>query len=60
MKRGFEPCGFCADSNYPSGALFQKPVSAITLPFVPQFIESPPDQPGIGRQLEPSRLLAPA
>ena len=27
MKRGFEPCGFCADSNYPSGALFQKSVS---------------------------------
>jgi GNAT superfamily N-acetyltransferase len=57
MKRGFEPCGFCADPDYPSGALFQKPVSAIRPPVVPQFIESPPDQPGIDRQLEPSRLL---
>lgn len=23
MKRGFEPCGFCDDPSYPSGALFQ-------------------------------------
>lgn len=28
-KRGFEACGFCPDPNYPSGALFQKPVSRI-------------------------------
>jgi GNAT superfamily N-acetyltransferase len=28
-KRGFEPCGFCQDPEYPSGALFQKPVSRI-------------------------------
>ena len=26
---GFEPCGYCADPAYPSGALFQKPVSEI-------------------------------
>jgi GNAT superfamily N-acetyltransferase len=25
----FEPCGFCTDPAYPSGALFQKPVSDI-------------------------------
>lgn len=60
VKKGFAPCGFCANPDYPSGALFQKPVSAIRRPFVPRFIESPPDQPGIGRQAEPSRLLAPA
>jgi GNAT superfamily N-acetyltransferase len=29
QKRGFEPCGFCRDPEYPSGALFQKPVSRI-------------------------------
>jgi GNAT superfamily N-acetyltransferase len=50
MKRGFEPCGYCADRSYPSGALFQKPVSAITGLSVPQFVESP-DQ---------SRTLLPA
>jgi GNAT superfamily N-acetyltransferase len=41
LKRGFEPCGYCADPSYPSGALFQKPVSAITRPSVPRFVESP-------------------
>jgi Acetyltransferase (GNAT) family len=40
LKRGFEPCGFCADPDYPSGALFQKPVSTIKKPEVPQFVES--------------------
>lgn len=48
--RGFEPCGYCADPSYPSGALFQKPVSSITRPGVPRFLESP-DQ---------SRVLQPA
>ena len=28
--RGFKRCGSCADPHYPSGALFQKPVAAIT------------------------------
>ena len=37
--RGFEPCGFCADPQYPSGTLFQKPVSAITMPSTPMFRE---------------------
>jgi GNAT superfamily N-acetyltransferase len=27
QKRGFAPCGCCPDPDYPSGALFQKPVS---------------------------------
>jgi GNAT superfamily N-acetyltransferase len=26
---GFEPCGLCPDPGYPSGALFQKPVTEI-------------------------------
>jgi GNAT superfamily N-acetyltransferase len=38
---GFEPCGFCADPDYPSGALFQKPVAGISVPAFPQFTESP-------------------
>ena len=29
QKIGFEPCGTCPDPSYPSGALFQKPVSNI-------------------------------
>jgi hypothetical protein len=29
-KRGFEPCGYCADPAYPSGALFQKRVTELT------------------------------
>jgi len=39
-QRGFEPCGFCTDPHYPSSALFQKPVSAIRMPGVPQFVEA--------------------
>jgi hypothetical protein len=37
MKRGFISCGFCTDENYPSGALFEKPVSSIDKDFKPQF-----------------------
>jgi GNAT superfamily N-acetyltransferase len=40
MKRGFQPCGTCADPAYPSGALFQKPVSAIRRPGSPLFAEA--------------------
>jgi GNAT superfamily N-acetyltransferase len=40
-KRGFKRCGSCADPDYPSGALFQKPVSEITTPCFPQFTEYP-------------------
>ena len=29
MKQGFVPCGQCPDPDYPSGALFQKPVDQI-------------------------------
>lgn len=53
LKRGFEPCGFCADPSYPSGALFQRPVAVITRPSVPQFVESYDGSPEIERQLEP-------
>jgi len=59
LKRGFEPCGFCADPGYPSGALFQKPVAAIGKPSAPLFVESP-GQLADGCQPGPSRLLTPA
>ena len=42
-KRGFEPCGRCPDPTYPSGALFQKPVAAITARPSPLFEEPPAD-----------------
>lgn len=38
-KRGFQPCGMAPDPKYPSGMLFQKPVSAISWPTWPLFIE---------------------
>ena len=37
VKRGFERCGTCRDPCYPSGALFQKPVSKIAEPAAPLF-----------------------
>jgi GNAT superfamily N-acetyltransferase len=41
LDTGFEACGFCPDPDYPSGALFQKPVAAIPNPAAPRFTESP-------------------
>jgi GNAT superfamily N-acetyltransferase len=58
VKRGFEPCGFCADPSYPSGALFQKPVSAITKPSSPQFMEFP-EQLGVDHQSGPASCSPP-
>jgi GNAT superfamily N-acetyltransferase len=40
MKRGFEQCGTCQDTDYPSGVLLQKPVSKIPGLMNPQFVES--------------------
>lgn len=59
LKRGFEPCGFCADPGYPSGALFQKPVWVIRERSIPQLIESP-DRLVVDRPLRRSRLRIPA
>ena len=36
---GFADCGRCPDPDYPSGALFQKPISTISPPARPQFTE---------------------
>lgn len=42
MDTGFEPCGECSDPAYPSGALFQKPISVISKPIYPLFTELSP------------------
>lgn len=43
MSKGFRPCGTCADRDYPSGALFEKPVAGIRVPAYPKFTETPAD-----------------
>jgi ribosomal protein S18 acetylase RimI-like enzyme len=42
-KRGFEPCGKCGNPDYPSGALFQKPVTAIGALCIPRVVGSSAD-----------------
>jgi hypothetical protein len=46
VKRGFESCGRCEDVSYPSGALFQKPVTRIAARTSPLFAESPSESGG--------------
>jgi len=41
-NRGFEPCGVAPDPRYPSGKLFQKPVSEIFEPVCPLFTRPEP------------------
>jgi hypothetical protein len=36
QRQGFSPCGRCPDPDYPSGALFQKPVAGIPAGRIPQ------------------------
>jgi hypothetical protein len=43
MSKGFRPCGTCADPDYPSGALFEKPVAGIRVPACPKFTETSAD-----------------
>ena len=40
LRTGFERCGFCTDTAYPSGALFQKRISKIGHVGIPQFTGS--------------------
>jgi GNAT superfamily N-acetyltransferase len=40
LETGFKLCGSCADPCYPSGALFQKPIAAISAPRFPKFTDS--------------------
>ncbi len=37
LGQGFGPCGRCPNEDYPSGALFQKPVPGIPAGSIPQF-----------------------
>jgi GNAT superfamily N-acetyltransferase len=39
----FEPCGYCTDPAYPSGALFQKPVSEIGELAIPHVVGTSAD-----------------
>jgi GNAT superfamily N-acetyltransferase len=59
VKRGFEPCGTCEDETYPSGALFQKPVTSIKARSSPLFAESATECGDTGRYAEVSYLLNP-
>jgi GNAT superfamily N-acetyltransferase len=43
VSKGFKPCGQCADPDYPSGALFEKPVAEIVVPRFPKFTETSGD-----------------
>jgi len=42
-SKGFKPCGICEDPDYPSGALFEKPVAGIWVPRYPKFTETSAD-----------------
>jgi GNAT superfamily N-acetyltransferase len=48
---GFEPCGSCSDPDYPSGALFQKPITGIDDPAIPHAPEASAD---FGLPVQPS------
>ena len=52
---GFEPCGFCSDPGYPSGALFQKPITEVDDPAIPQAPEASADF-GVAAQSSPYGL----
>lgn len=64
-SKGFEPCGTCADPDYPSGALFEKPIAGIPVPTRPKFTETsadslftePPRERGGNRQAQLRRHL---
>jgi hypothetical protein len=45
VSKGFKPCGHCADPDYPSGALFEKPVAETVVPRFPKFTETSGDSP---------------
>ena len=43
MCKGFRPCDAWADPDYPSGALFEKPVAGIGVPACSKFTENSAD-----------------
>jgi GNAT superfamily N-acetyltransferase len=42
QSTGFEPCGYCADPDYPSGRLFQKRTTRIEASDTPLLSQAPP------------------
>jgi GNAT superfamily N-acetyltransferase len=51
-RTGFEPCGFCADPDYPSGRLFQKRTSRIEASDTPLLNQPLPARPSPDRSGE--------
>ena len=64
-SKGFKPCGTCADPDYPSGALFEKPVAGIQGAHLPEVYRNlcrltfhrAPRERGGNRQVRPRCLL---
>jgi GNAT superfamily N-acetyltransferase len=52
QRMGFKPCGFCADSDYPSGRLFQKRTSRIEASDTPLLNQPLPARPSPDRSGE--------
>jgi GNAT superfamily N-acetyltransferase len=52
QRMGFEPCGFCADPDYPSGRLFQKRTSRIEASDTPLLNRPLPARPSPDRSGE--------
>ena len=52
LRMGFEPCGFCADPEYPSGKLFQKRTSRIEASDTPLLNQLLPARPSPDRSGE--------
>jgi GNAT superfamily N-acetyltransferase len=62
MSKGFRPCGTCADPDYPSGALFEKPVAGISgrPKFTETFVGSQFTEPSANMEKPPSSTSLPS
>jgi GNAT superfamily N-acetyltransferase len=54
METGFEPCGFCADPDYPSGRLFQKRTARIEASDTPLLNQPSPARLRLAEELVPA------
>jgi GNAT superfamily N-acetyltransferase len=54
MKTGFQPCGFCADPDYPSGRLFQKRTARIEASDIPLLTQPSPARRRSAKELVPA------
>jgi GNAT superfamily N-acetyltransferase len=57
VKTGFEPCGTCADPDYPSGRLFQKPTAWIEAADI-ALLDQPPAAAGRAGRLSQELVSA--